>query len=95
MTLTRKKSIFLKQLFVRHIQNPAESDQFDIGHKTLPGLDSLNGIFIHIQTIQLQMVCQFPLGYFHILADSRHVFTADIVCPILGFVDKHSITIDI
>ena len=43
------------------MQYGGETDQFNIGHKTLSRLYTLYGIFIHIEPDELQSVDKLPL----------------------------------
>ena len=45
-----------QQIFIAYLKNPGKYFQFDVGYKPLAGLDALDGIFIEIQSFQLDFI---------------------------------------
>lgn len=68
----------LDQIFKCHMKNLTESENLDISHIPLIGLDPCDHVAVDIITDQLQFSCQIPLGKFPVLAKQHKIFTDHI-----------------
>ena len=62
--------------------------QFDIGQKPLAGFNALDRVFVQIQSVQLQPIRQRPLRNVDFLAQTRNIYTANIVASVCRFIDE-------
>ena len=82
-------AVFFDQILQGHLKNPCKSRQLDIGDKALAGFDALYGIFVDVQSVDLQAVSQDALRDAEIFSVDGHIPAAEIISAVCRFVDKH------
>lgn len=71
------------------MQNSCEIDQLNVCHETLSSFNSLNCIFIDIQTCKLKHIGKLPLRLTHPNAVLGNLLATDIIAAIKCFVCEH------
>ena len=89
--------LWLQQFFHCHAQHLGKYAQLNISDKTLAAFNTLDCVFVHIQSRQLKHTCQRPLrdARLHGLANLRHLPAAKVAAAIRAIILVHSITPDI
>ena len=79
----------LQQLLIGNIQNPYQMYEFNVRYKPFSTFNSLDGIFVNVQSGKLQRVRKLSLGFPGFFSQDGDLLSAYVVVTVISLVNKH------